>query len=71
MPQHSETGIPTEHLFLVFVNRDESEDEYTELELEGLVEAAGGEVVGSTRQRLDRPYKAHYVGTGKVEEIKA
>ncbi len=71
MPSSSESATPLEHLFLVFVNKDDSEDEYVELELEGLVEAAGGLVVGSTRQRLDRPYKGHYVGTGKVEEIKA
>lgn len=56
---------------LVFVNEDEAEDEYVEQELEGLCEAAGVEVVGSIRQRLDRPHKAAYVGSGKVEEIAA
>lgn len=59
-----------ERLFLVFVNSDQDVDEYVELELEGLVDAAGGQVVGYTRQRVDRPTKATYVGSGKVEEIK-
>ncbi|MBX3112701.1 MAG: GTPase HflX [Fimbriimonadaceae bacterium] len=62
---------PKERLFLVYVNEDESEDLYCEQELEGLVEAAGGEVAGSTRQRLGRPHKATCVGSGKVEEVKA
>jgi GTPase len=59
-----------EKLYLVCVNSDESEDAYVELELEGLVEAAGGEVSGWSRQRVDKPWKATYVGKGKVEEIK-
>lgn len=71
MAAHFSNEIPTERLFLVYVNEEESEDTYCELELEGLVEAAGGEVAGSTRQRLDRPHKATCVGKGKVEEIKA
>lgn len=60
-----------EKLYLVCVNSDESEDHYVEAELEGLVEAAGGEVAGWARQRLDKPWKGTYVGKGKVEEIKA
>lgn len=71
MPQPQETQAPQERLLLVFVNNDEADDLYVELELEGLVEAAGGLVVGSTRQRLGRPHKAMYVGTGKAEEIKS
>mgnify|MGYP000971910354 CR=1 FL=1 len=71
MSHTTETATPLEQFFLVFVNQDSSEDEYVELELEGLVEAAGGTVVGATRQRLDRPYKGHFVGSGKVDEIKA
>jgi GTP-binding protein HflX len=35
------------------------------------VEAAGGEVVGSARQRLNKPYRGTYLGSGKVEEITA
>jgi len=71
MSHPKETALPKEQLFLVFVNSDEADDNYVELELEGLVEAAGGEVVGATRQRLSRPYKAHYVGSGKVNEIRS
>jgi len=70
MSTHATTD-PTENLFLVYVNEDQAEDHFSELELEGLVEAAGGEVVGSARQRIARPYKATYIGSGKVEEIKA
>lgn len=67
--EHHSNEIEKEKLFLVYINEDASDDEYVELELKGLVEAAGGEVAGSTRQRLDRPYKAAYVGSGKVMEI--
>lgn len=59
-----------EKALLVVVNEDESEDEIVENELEGLCEAAGVEPLATIRQRLDRPYKGTYVGTGKVEEIR-
>ncbi len=39
-------------------------------ELEELVETVGGEVVGRIIQNLDRPHVKHYVGKGKLEEIK-
>lgn len=58
-----------EKAVLVVVNQDDSEDEIVENELEGLCEAAGVEPIAVVRQRLDRPYKGTYVGTGKVEEI--
>src|SRR5512132_3557974 len=70
MPETKPTQAPKDRLFLVFVNPDESDDEPVEQELEGLVEAAQGEVVGSTRQRLSRPHKRGYIGSGKVEEVK-
>ncbi len=60
-----------ERAVLVLVNQDEAEDRVTEDELEGLCEAAHVEPLASIRQRLDRPYKANYVGSGKVEEIAA
>lgn len=70
MSQNVETKrSELEKLFLVCLNQDESEDSAVEAELEGLVEAAGGESVGWARQRLDRPWKATYVGKGKVQEI--
>ncbi len=70
MPEAQPTQPPQERLFLVFVNTDEADDKSLEDELEGLVEAAGGEVAGSTRQRLSKPTKATYIGSGKVEELK-
>ena len=60
-----------ERALLVVVNEDESEDAIVETELEGLCEAAGVEPLAIIRQRLDRPYKGTFVGTGKVEEIGA
>lgn len=71
MPELKPTQAPQELVFMVFVNSDEADDEHVELELEGLVEAAGGTVVGSTRQRLDRPHKSGYIGSGKVQEVLA
>ncbi|MGE0001624.1 MAG: GTPase HflX [Fimbriimonadaceae bacterium] len=58
-----------ERALVVYVNPDAEEDEYSELEFEGLVEAAQGEVVGSARQRVDRATSATYVRSGKVQEI--
>ncbi|MBS1704455.1 MAG: GTPase HflX [Armatimonadetes bacterium] len=62
---------PKERAFLVFVNQDENEDAYVEEELAGLCEAAGVEVCGFLRQRLDRPTTATYLGKGKVQELAA
>ncbi|HRI45309.1 MAG TPA: GTPase HflX [Fimbriimonadaceae bacterium] len=64
-----QTTPPEEKAFLVYVNSDEDDDEYAEAELEGLCEAAHVAVVGSMRQRLGRPHKAMYIGTGKVDEL--
>ncbi len=71
MPKPIEHRIPVERLFLVYVNQDASEDETVENELEGLSEAAGGEVVGSVRQRLPKPHRSTFIGPGKVDELKA
>jgi GTP-binding protein HflX len=60
---------PVERAVLVFINEDDAEDTVVQEELEGLCEAANVEPVASIRQRLDRPYKGTFVGTGKVEEI--
>ena len=65
------TQILPEKLFLVYVNQDSEDDPHVEDELEGLVEAAGGEVAGSMRQRVDRPTKATFVGSGKADELVA
>lgn len=60
---------PIETAVLVVINEDEAEDSMVEDELAGLCEAAGVAPLTTIRQRLDRPYKGTYVGTGKVEEI--
>jgi GTP-binding protein HflX len=60
-----------EKAVLVYVNEDAEEDQVVEDEMEGLCEAAHVEPLASLRQRLDRPYKGTYVGTGKVEELQA
>lgn len=70
MSKANNTKEQTERILLVYVNPEPSEDDYAEAELEGLVEAAEGQAVGSIRQRVDRPLKATYVGSGKVIEIK-
>ena len=56
---------------MVYINSDESEDTMVEEELEGLCEAAKVEPVASLRQRLDAPQKATFLGSGKVDELKA
>lgn len=61
----------TEKAALVFVNEDDAEDAFVEAELEGLAEAAGVEVSGEIRQRLDRPNSSTYIGKGKVGELAA
>ncbi|HJP83663.1 MAG TPA: GTPase HflX [Fimbriimonadaceae bacterium] len=60
-----------ERAVLVVVNEDEDEDDIVENELEGLCEAAGVDPIATIRQRLDRPYKGTFVGSGKVDEIAA
>lgn len=72
MPRKFASNIdPVERALLVFINEDESEDLAVEEELEGLCEAAQVEPVGSIRQRLDRPYKGTYLGSGKLNEVAA
>ncbi|WP_042477780.1 GTPase HflX [Bacillus ndiopicus] len=44
---------------------------YSMEELANLAEALDVEVVGSVTQNLERVTPSHYVGTGKIEEIKA
>ena len=45
-------------------------DEHLE-ELGRLADTAGAEVVGTLTQQLDRPHPGTYLGSGKVEELKA
>ena len=39
-------------------------------ELTRLTDTAGGQIVGTVRQRLDHPHPRYYVGEGKAEELK-
>ena len=69
------TAYPRERTFLIGVEvRNEPnlltlEDSLSELSL--LADTAGLEVVGITWQRLDHPNPDTFVGSGKVEEIRA
>ena len=40
------------------------------IELEGLIEAAGGNPVGKLTQKREQPNTTHYLGKGKVEELR-
>ncbi|MBW7928279.1 MAG: GTPase HflX [Fimbriimonadaceae bacterium] len=68
-PNSFETTPPQERAILVAVNPDASEDEYVDLELHGLCEAAGVEPVALIRQRLDRPVGGTFLGKGKLVEL--
>ncbi len=61
-----------ERVLLVGVNLNDGEDYLASLEeLGALAEACGMEVSGSVCQTLETVHKAFYIGTGKVEEVKA
>ncbi len=69
-----DTSVKIEKAILVgLITQGESEEqekEYLE-ELEFLVDTAGGETVRSFTQKMLRPDRATFVGTGKLEEINA
>jgi GTP-binding protein HflX len=69
-----DTGIKAERAVLVgIVTPGQTEmqtREYLE-ELQFLVSTAGGETIKSFTQRMQRPDRATFVGTGKLEEISA
>jgi GTP-binding protein HflX len=68
-----DTAVKQEKAVLVGVitpNETEAQErEYLE-ELEFLVETAGGETVKHFTQKMQRPDRATFVGTGKLEEIR-
>ena len=70
-----QTTEPEERAFLVAVEvkgKDGRWDTQSSLdELSLLARTAGARVVGSESQKLESPHPAHYVGKGKLEEIKA
>lgn len=60
-----------EKAVIVGVNlRGDVHFEYSLEELKNLAEALNVEVVGTVTQNLERVNPSHYVGTGKIEEIK-
>ncbi|MGI4020722.1 MAG: GTPase HflX [Janthinobacterium lividum] len=69
-----DTAIKQEKAVLVGIitpnETEEQEREYLE-ELEFLVETAGGATVKTFTQKMQRPERATFVGTGKLEEIRA
>ncbi|MEJ5201669.1 MAG: GTPase HflX [Anaerolineales bacterium] len=69
------TTLPKQRAFLVGVEIHGQEAllslEDSLEELSRLADTAGLEVVGETSQRLEHPHPETYVGSGKVEEIKA
>ena len=61
-----------ERSILVGVNlKHDAHFDYTMEELTNLAEALNVQVVGCVTQNLERVTPSHYVGTGKIEEIKA
>src|ERR1700743_128356 len=69
-----DTAVKQEKVVLVGIimpgETEEQTKEYLD-ELEFLVQTAGGETVKSFTQKMLRPERATFVGTGKLEEIKA
>jgi GTP-binding protein HflX len=69
-----DTAVKQETAVLVGIitpgETEEQEKEYLE-ELEFLVETAGGKTVKTFTQKMQRPERATFVGTGKLEEIQA
>ncbi|MCO5936858.1 GTPase HflX [Mucilaginibacter sp. RB4R14] len=72
-PKFFDTAVKQEKVVLVGVitpnETEEREKEYLE-ELEFLVETAGGLTVKTFTQKLQRPERSTFVGTGKLDEIK-
>ncbi|WP_332646455.1 GTPase HflX [Lysinibacillus sp. 54212] len=57
---------------LVGVNlQNDDHFEYSMEELANLAQALDVEVVGTVTQKLERVTPSHYIGTGKIEEVKA
>lgn len=71
MDRIKEVDILLEKAILVGVNlRNDEHFDYSMEELENLAEALNVEVAGIITQNLERITPSHYVGTGKIEEIK-
>jgi len=71
MDRIKEVDVLIEKAILVGVNlRNDKHFDYSMEELQNLAEALHVEVVGTVTQNLERVTPSHYVGTGKIEEIK-
>ncbi|WP_342531099.1 GTPase HflX [Lysinibacillus sp. FSL R5-0849] len=71
MDRIKEVDVLIEKAILVGVNlRNDAHFEYSMEELRNLTEALNVEIVGVVTQNLERVTPSHYVGTGKIEEIK-
>ena len=71
MDKIKEVDVLLEKAILVGVNlRHDTHFDYSMEELMNLAEALNVEVVGTVTQNLDRVTSSHYVGTGKILEIK-
>ena len=71
MDRIKEVDVLIEKAILVGVNlRNDEHFDYSMQELQNLAEALRVEVVGTVTQNLERVTPSHYVGTGKIEEIK-
>jgi GTP-binding protein HflX len=68
-----ETRMATERAFLIGVDweRDGWDIGSSMAELAQLARSAGLAVVGMLTQRLPHPHQSHYLGAGKLEELKA
>ncbi|MFJ5767418.1 GTPase HflX [Lysinibacillus sp. NPDC093210] len=72
MEKLKEVDVLLEKAILVGVNlRNDKHFEYSMEELTNLAEALNVEVLGVVTQNLERVTSSHYVGTGKIEEIKS
>ncbi len=71
MDRIKEVDVLVEKAILVGVNlRNDDHFDYSMEELKNLAEALNVEVAGIVTQNLERVTPSHYVGTGKIEEIK-
>src|SRR5690606_18957528 len=72
--KYFETAVKPERAILVGIitpqESEEQEREYLD-ELAFLVETAGGETVHTFVQKVQKPDRATFVGSGKLDEIKA
>ncbi len=71
--RRTDLGLRAERAILVQViaRSDAFEADRTFEELESLARTAGANVVGSLRQKRPRPHPRHYVGKGKLAELRA